>query len=57
MSKNRLSILLIKNNTPADMIIKQQQGVHHEQIAGCGFYYKHSITSTPKWVEKFFNNQ
>lgn len=57
MSKNRLSILLVKKNTLAEMIIKQQEGVYHEQIAGCEFYYKHSITSTPKWVEKFFNNQ
>lgn len=57
MSNNKLSILLIKKNTPADMIIKQQDGIHYEQIAGCGFYYKHSFTSTPKWVEKFFNNQ
>lgn len=57
MSKNKLSILLIKKNTPADMIIKQQDGIHYEQIAGCGFYYKHSFTSIPKWVEKFFNNQ
>ena len=57
MSKNKLSILLIKKNTPADMIIKQKEEIHYEQIAGCGFYYKHSFTSTPKWVERFFNNQ
>lgn len=57
MSKNKLSILLIKKNTTTDMVIKQQDGIHYEQIAGCGFYYKHSFTSTPKWVEKFFNNQ
>lgn len=57
MSKNKLSIFLIKKNTPADMIIKQQDGIHYEQIAGCGFYYKQSYTFTPKWVEKFFNNQ
>ena len=57
MSKSKLSILLIKKDTPADMIIKQLEGVHNEQIAGCQFYYKHSFTSTPKWVDKFFNNQ
>lgn len=57
MSKNRLSIVLIKKNTPADMIIKQQEGIRHEHIAGSDFYYKRSFTSPPKWVESFFNNQ
>ena len=57
MSKNKLSILLIKKNTPADAIIKQQEGINSEAIAGCRFYYKNSFTSSPKWVENFFNNQ
>lgn len=57
MSKNRLSILLIKKNTPADLIIKEQEGIFHEIIADCTFYYKNSYTSSPRWVEKFFNNQ
>lgn len=57
MSKNKLSILLIKKNIPADMIVKQQDGVLCENISGYRFYYKSSFTTTPKWVEKFFNNR
>ena len=57
MSKNRLSILLIKKNTPAGMIIKQQDDIQCEVISGYRFFYKNSFTSNPKWVEKFFDNQ
>lgn len=57
MSKNKLSILLIKKNTPADLIIKPLDDVRSERIGGSIFYYKNSFTTSPKWVEKFFNNQ
>lgn len=57
MSKNKLSILLIKKNIPSELIIKQQEGISHEIIAGNDFYYKNSFTTTPKWVEKFFNGR
>lgn len=54
MAKNKLSVLLIKKNTPADMIIKQQDGIQLEHIAGCSFYYKCSFVCAPKWAGKFF---
>lgn len=57
MAKNRLSILLIKKNTPANLVVKQQEDIHHEGIGGCDFYYKNSHTNPPKWLERFFNNQ
>jgi uncharacterized protein (TIGR04141 family) len=57
MSKNKLSILLIKKNTPANAIVKQQDGIQRELIAGYQFFYKNSYTSSPKWVESFFLNQ
>lgn len=57
MSKNRLSILLIKKIIPADLIIKQQAEIRNELVAGHRFYYKNSFASSPKWVESFFLNQ
>ena len=57
MAKNKLSILLIKENTPDYMIVKQQEGVNMEVINGCIFYYKNSFTTPPKWLEKFFDNR
>ena len=56
MSKNKLSILLVKKDTPADMIIKPIEGVCSERIRGSRFYYKNSYTASPKWIDKFFNN-
>lgn len=57
MTKNKLSILLIKKNTPEHMIVKSQDDIHYEYIAGCKFFYKNSQTNSPKWLESFFNNQ
>ncbi len=57
MAKNKLSILLIKKDTPEHLVVKGHEGVHYEDIAGCRFYYRNSWTNHPKWLETFFNNQ
>lgn len=57
MSKNKLSILLIKQGISAENIIKEQEGIQHEMVAGNHFYYKNSFTVKPKWVDKFFHSR
>ena len=56
MPKNKLSVLLIKKNTPLLMVVKQQEDIHSEEVNGCMFYYKNSFTNPPKWLASFFNN-
>lgn len=57
MSKNKLSILLIKQGISAENIIKELEGIQHEMVAGNHFYYKNSFTVKPKWVDKFFHSR
>ena len=57
MAKNRLSILLIKENTPDYMIVKEQDDIQNEDIGGGIFYYKNSRTNPPRWLDKFFHNR
>ena len=56
MATNKISVLLIKEqiDNVAEII---KDGCTSEQIGVGTFYYKHSFTHQPKWVEKFFGNQ
>lgn len=55
MAKTRLSIVLIKKDTPRDMIVRMQEGVSTEMVGGRKFVYKRSFTTPPKWLESFFH--
>lgn len=54
--KNKLSIHLIRKDTPDDEIIVQDPGLINREIDGSRLYVRPSATKRPAWISSFFGS-